>query len=409
MYKGKIINIEYSPDNSYAYTYEEFMRTKLIWLVDEIKQAAADGYTKIVTVMLIDGLLLPTNDIMQEESRVLKEESSKLGIETIVLVSGHGGTYFPVPLYFDKVLATDYTLRFTYNSYKDQIITNSLPQYKPTGKFLFLGGVPSRLNRIGLAYKFYEEGLLTDNTAAWTFFRPWNPSEDAVSRKFLSHISDEEYMNFLSYAERRVDDVYEYSKHFFSSDSVDSFWHDIVNHEWVKKPGYLDSSIFDSTSLSIISEGPNYWDHSHNNDFVTEKFWRAVFHKHPFLFAGEIGQYEYMKKLGFKSFEEYLPFPDYGIMPNEEDRLNALVANTKFWLENEARLAKEIEQDVEYNYNLALKHVQEQIEFIDNLQKEYSLSPEDIDYYFNQTGYQNVIVKPPLYNDVHAKLRPGFG
>lgn len=406
MYKGKIINIEYSPDNAYDYTYEYFMKAKLVWLIDEMKQAAADGYTKLVAVMLIDGLLLPTNDIMQEESKVLKEESRKLGIDTIVLVSGHGGTYFPVPLYFDKVLATDYTLRFTYNSYKDALEKDALPKYKPTGRFLFLGGVPSRLNRIGLAHQFYKEGLLTDKTSTWTFFRPWNPSEDNDCRQYLSHISDEEYQEFLTYANRRVDDVYEYSKHFFSSDSVDSFWHDIVDHEWAKKPGYLDSSIFEDTSLSIISEGPNYWDHSHNNDFVTEKFWRAVFHRHPFLFAGEIGQYLYMKKLGFKSFEEYLPYPDYGILPNEQDRLNALVENTKFWLENEDRLAKEIEKDVEYNFNLAMQHAQEQKEFIENLQKEYDLSPEDIDFYFNQTGYQNVIIKPPLYNQEDVKIRP---
>lgn len=406
MTKGKIINIEYSPDNSYNHSYEEFMECKLVWLLDEIKQAASEGYTKIVAVMLIDGLLLPTAEVMQTESKILKEETDKLGIDEIILVSGHGGTYFPVPLYFDKVLATDYTLRFTYNSYQELLINNRLPKYKPTGRFLFLGGVPSRLNRIGLAYKFFEQGLLNDDCAVWTFFKPWNSNEERESRQILNHISDKEYNKFVNFANRRLDDVYEYSKHFFSSDSVDSFWHDIVNHEWARKPGYLDSSVFDTTSLSIISEGPNYWEHSNNNDFVTEKFWRAVFHRHPFLFAGEIEQYQYMKKLGFRSFEEYLPHPDYGILPLEEDRMNALVANTKFWLENETKIANKVQEDVEYNYNLATKYIQEQINFIKDLQSDYNLSDEDIDYYFNQTGYQNLIVKPPLYDEKDSKLRP---
>ena len=37
--------------------------------------------------------------------------------------------------------------------------------------------------------------------------------------------------------------------------------------------------------------------------FITEKTWKAVAMQHPFMIAGEPGTLEYMRKLGFETFE----------------------------------------------------------------------------------------------------------
>lgn len=398
MYKGKLVNIEWSPDNNYNFTEETFSEAKKGWMKQEVKIAVEEGYDTIVAICLIDGLLNPSPEFFPAESIAMKEECNKLGIKKLIFVSGHGGTIFPKELAFDKILFTDYTLRFTYNTYKDKIENDLLPKYKPVGRYLFLGGVPSRLNRIGLAYKLYQNNLLKDETAIWTFFKPWNADEEEKCRVFLPDVDELDYKDFLKYAERRVDDLFENSKHFFSDwAEVDGFWHDVVNHEWAKHPALIDSNIFDNTSLSVISEGPNYWVYSDNYDFVTEKFWRSVFHRHPFLFAGDVGQYLYMKKLGFKTFEEYFKIPNYYLLDNEHDRIDAIVENVKDFLVNEHQYADAIEKDVEYNYKLAVKYAHEQEDFIQNLKKEYSLPNDQVEYYFYQRGYSNLIIKPPLY------------
>jgi len=398
MSKGKIVNIEWSPDNNYNFTEETFSKSKRGWMIQEAKLAAEEGYDTIIAICLIDGLLNPSPEFFPIESQVLKEECEKVGIKNVIFLSGHGGTYFPKPLAFDKILFTDYTLRFTYNTYKDQIDNNLLSKYKPLGKYLFLGGVPSRLNRIGLAYKLYQNNILKDETAIWTFFKPWNSDEEEKCRSFLPDVDEGDYKEFLNYAERRVDDLFENSKHFFSDWSeVDGFWHDIVGQEWAKHPALIDSSIFDKTSLSLISEGPNYWVYSNNYDFITEKFWRSVFHRHPFLFAGDTGQFLYMKKLGFKTFEEYFKNPDYYLLENEHDRIEAIVENLKGFIKQEKKYANNIEKDVEHNFQLAVKYAHEQEDFIQNLQKEYNLSDDQVNYYFYQKGYANLIIKPPLY------------
>ena len=62
-----------------------------------------------------------------------------------------------------------------------------------TGKFLFLGGVPDRLNRIWLLYQLYNRGLLPH--AEWSFFPPWTSEQKSNSLQYFPTSAD--YYDFV--------------------------------------------------------------------------------------------------------------------------------------------------------------------------------------------------------------------
>ena len=397
MPKGRIINIEWAPDQNVNFDWNIFSKNIVHWCMDEIKQAVADGCDTIVTILLIDGFLLPKEELFIPQMKEIKRQSALIGVKELVIVSGHGEDY-PAPIDVDAKHFIDYTLRYTYNAFKDQI--NNLPTYSENkDKFLFLGGVPSRNNRIGLLYRFYEKGLLSNSI--WSFFPPWTPLDKQRCREILSHVSEEDYDKFLKFADKRIDNIYEDSKKFFGDESHDPdkvIWHDIVDEsEWVKNVAWINPKIYEETAFSIISEGLNYWEHNRNDSFVTEKFWRTVFMQQPFLFAGHPDQFRYMKKLGFRTFENYMLLPDYIDFPTEQDQLNAIVINTESFLNAHKNYQEQIKIDVKYNYDLALDYIDKQNEFFEFLITRYGVPREEVLHYFDRKGYEQLIRRPPRY------------
>jgi hypothetical protein len=86
-------------------------------------------------------------------------------------------------------------------------------------------------------------------------------------------------------------------------------WFEIIDQDFFKSPGYIDPAIFKNTIFSIVAEGPNFWDSIY--EFITIITWRTIRNGHPFIFAGPVEQFEYIKQLGFRTFEEYLLIKDY--------------------------------------------------------------------------------------------------
>ena len=125
MHKARVVNIEWTPDNNrWNLDKQVFSELKLKWIFKELKQAAKDGCDTVIAVMMIDGVLNPEPNIWPSEVAKMKERCTKLGIEKLVFVSGHGGHEWIMPVAFDKMYSIDYTLQFTYKSYEDRIKKN---------------------------------------------------------------------------------------------------------------------------------------------------------------------------------------------------------------------------------------------------------------------------------------------
>lgn len=391
MIRSKIINFEWMCDYNH-FNFEKFNKIKFKLVTDEINIAIdKKNINTVIGLFLIDGFLpLSTRDLEFQKFLSSLDEYFKEKDINCFLISGQGENLENSPF---EYFFYDTNLRFVYNDYKNRLdkISNFNRSSK---KFLFLTGVPSRPNRIGLLSKFYEKNIIKDSI--WTFFPPWTTKDKKWCRSYLSHYSNEKYKIFLKLCERKLDEKYDTAQDWLgdhSEDNEETEWGEIRHTKWAKHPVYVDSSVYNETRLSVISEGPNYW--GGDWEFITEKTWRTFLHKHPFVFAGHPDQFDYIKQLGFRTFENFLPIPDYAYIQKEDERLEAVVANTEFLLSNR-EYDNEIQEDIDYNYYLFFEWVKKQDNFVNNLVKNYGVDREEFDYWIGkQTGYNNLIMEIP--------------
>lgn len=383
MKQGRIINFEWLCDYN-QWTPDEFQHMAISLIKKDIDAAVADHCNIIIGVYLLDGFLYQSHRHTQFVTLLneIVAYATNIGIEKIIVVSGQGEYIdaLPVEHYF-----IDYNTRMLYNSYPTR------PSTVIGDKFLFLTGMPNRANRIGLLSKFYDIGLLQN--AKWSFFAPWTDLDKDWCRQHLDRYSDSQYKTFVKDCERSFDDKFETAKAFYGTNNSDTDIqaYDMAQTAWCKSPTYVDSTVFDHTWFSVISEGPNYW--SDENRFVTEKTWRAILHKQPFILAAEPDQYRYLKSLGYRTFEEHLIIPNYGTIEDEDKRLNAVVANAKHWIEN--KCLYNMHADTEHNYQLLMKEIEYQNKLLSQFETDYVIPKSEIDFYFNGTGYDRIIRKIP--------------
>jgi len=349
--KGKIINFEIlHVDEQERYRH----------IIKQLECAKEQGYNIAYGLLLMDGFLYRD------------PETFPVDIEVKLIA---GMCEHPDHLYFN------YYHSIVYHSFKNI----QLPSWNSNSEsFLFLGGVPSRINRIKLLGKFYDKKML-DNSI-WTFFPPWVDSDKEWCRNAMSHYTDKQYSKFLEDCDRRVDDIYEKSKNYSKTSRQEWDTQDTYNQPWINNLAWIDPCVFVDTALSVISEG-NAYDPATNYKFLTEKTWRAIAMKHPFVFAGYPEQFNYIKSFGLRTFEEYMLIKDYAFIQNEEDRLDAVVVNTKYFLENYKQHKEEIQQDIEHNYNVFISIAEQERVFLRNL----AISDSERSYWFEQTGFSHLL------------------
>jgi hypothetical protein len=380
MLKGKIINFEVLWDceesavDLYPHTFKK-----------DILNAAKDGYNLIVGIMLNEGLLYCDNRRFLKVFDDLKNISEELKIE-IKLVSSLGENFKNIDVPFE-VLHYDYHARMIFNSYKNV----NFDLNRKSDKFLFLGGVPTRANRIGLLSKFYDQQML--DHCEWSFFPPIYHEDKVWCRNHLRKYSDDQYERFINSCQRRFDDRY-VDVNYLMHDSVqyhNDQWFEIIDKEFFKSPGYIDPQIFRNTCFSIISEGPNFWGEDY--EFITIITWRTIRNCHPFIFAGPIEQYDYIKKLGFKTFEEYLLIKDYAYIDNEHQRLDAVVENAKHLLKNYSSIKDCLDKDVEYNYKNYMRIIEKQDRLLDHIEKDLIVDRKEINHLLDGVGFDHLVRK----------------
>jgi hypothetical protein len=249
-----------------------------------------------------------------------------------------------------------------------------------------LGGIPSRPNRSRLLSKLYNKNLLS--RGEWSFFSPHALDDIEWCRNALPEYSDSEYSAFLTSCERGVDTLYESAKNYSRaelSDLKESF-----DNQWCEDPSYIDTNIFASTSLSIISEGLAY---APANDFryLTEKTWRTVLNRHPFIMAGYVEQSKYARSRGLRTFNQYLLIPDYDLIENDEQRMTAIVQNTEYFLNNAERYTDQICEDIEHNYRVFNDVTEYNRTVLENFTMEYQISEIQLAKWFDKKSFLHLL------------------
>lgn len=320
-----------------------------------LKREIGDS-TNVLGLMLADGF------IHQNPGPLIEQISKEVNLVIVPGLAPQNTTY-------PHTIPFNFNLHTTYNSYKGK---NTHKWNSNSNKFLFLGGVPNRPNRIGLLNKFRQAGLL-DN-AEWTFFKPWTEEQEDWCRSYTC-----DYTEILKLC-RSIDTVYDSSKHYGTTPS---------ENEWTKDTGWIDPSIFSSTALSVVSEGTGADDIS--SKYLTEKTYRVFVQQHPFLHASNPEMFDYIKELGFRTFEEYMLIKDYAYLPTENERLDAIVVNTKHFLKTYKEHLSDIEQDIAHNYKLFFTLAQENVKILDDMQNEFKVDPAEMDRWFNQKGFGHLV------------------
>ena len=275
--------------------------------------------------------------------------------------------------YYDadiKTIAVNDKIYIEFFALKHARNANINPEFKavthwsPTNnKFLFLTGVPTRINRVRLLYKLKTAGMI--DHCQWSLF-PSLDNDFVLTRihRYLPELSTVELKNFLIEHANNPDNVS------VDTSGIGNFLSDgrLQNNcrfDHNDATSY-DSKLYSGTDFSLISE--TYFRDT-EQPWITEKTWRAIQNCHPFIIAGDTNSSCYIHRYRFLSFEKYLAFPDYDTISDSEQRLDAVVENVKYWSANIKKHKDDIEKRVMYNKNRFQAFYKEILESIDSFNK----------------------------------------
>ena len=110
---------------------------------------------------------------------------------------------------------------------------------------------------------------------------------------------------------------------------------------------------YESSYFSVVSE--TYFFNNDDNRFFSEKTFKSIIHKHPFLLIASPNMLELLKEIGYKTFSPFFdesydkeldPYKRMTLIINEVERLCNLCDDE--WVE----LSKQLNDICEYNYNV---------------------------------------------------------
>lgn len=112
-----------------------------------------------------------------------------------------------------------------------------------------------------------------------------------------------------------------------------------------------EQGVYDSTLLSVITESNFY----SQDVFHTEKTWKAVANRHPFIIVGPMHSLKYLKSLGYKTFSDFFD-ESYDDVENSTVRLLKIVTLCRVIENWDFACKKNFFNDVvsitEHNFNL---------------------------------------------------------
>jgi hypothetical protein len=149
-------------------------------------------------------------------------------------------------------------------------------------KFLYLPGKPYKVHRIRPLLYLYHRGLLNDS-CEWSLRLP-ETMRDMVYQ-YVPELNQDEYNVFASAIVKSLDNIY-------VTLQPNSYHYN----------GFpIDFSLYSATKCSLISE--TYFNDKLKSKFITEKTWRTISNKHPFVLIGQKEMYDYLESLGIDTFQ----------------------------------------------------------------------------------------------------------
>lgn len=360
----------------------EIFKDQLYYIINDSFQLNLTPYVLLADIH--EGRIYDKN-IKSRFEDVLKIVES-LKIEFIFILDGEFENYSQIEK-TDKIIYSDYLPLVTYVHgilAEDQKINDNWNANSPLG--LWTPGKLERSNRIVLISKLWEKNLI--NKLKLSFY----PCEDVLhTLKEMVNFDDIKFDKFINECKNALDFEVPVERNF------------IFN-------GFpFDHSLYSTTSFSIISESDFYGSDVDNNikpmPKITEKTYRTIINKHPFICAWNPGMIEKLKEKGYKTFEEYWDDPNYNSYQDIEQRHNAIIQNIETChlrlIENEEK----IRNDVEHNLNNYLEVVQKELKKLEpvlNIPQHFNkkISITRLVTYFNERNFEYFKHYPKVHYDI---------
>lgn len=126
----------------------------------------------------------------------------------------------------------------------------------------------------------------------------------------------------------------------------------ISSHGWSN-----NCFVYDNSQLSFIAET---WVRC-KSTFLTEKTFRPLINKHPFIMVGPENILQHLRKLGFITFNSIID-ESYDEIPNVYERIDFAVDQAKKFLDTSHTKSLEIDEIVNYNFNHLIKYAESEYE-----------------------------------------------
>lgn len=214
---------------------------------------------------------------------------------------------------------------------------------------LFLIGKPESPHRAPLLFRFFERDQLADIT--WSLHVPSHLQERV--RQLIPHASDLQWQQFL--ALQRSPDAADIH---YKGDSIH-----VANY------AVTNPVLYASTAMSLVSE--TMWASEQRLAArATEKTYKSIDNHHPFVIAGPPGTLGNLRQLGYQTYEQWLPYPDYDNERDHGARLEMVYENT-LALHEVAINGHDLVPVAEHNYRVNRQRYQQEIGRIDSVLARY--------------------------------------
>lgn len=233
---------------------------------------------------------------------------------------------------FDLIRIPAFLLKTVYRTLDEN--KRNLKWNSTTNKGLILTGKAHGENRIGFLVECVRSGILKNHI--YSFFSPKEKNYLEQTKFVFNELCDWDYDSFVKEYESNPDNI------------------NIRNtEEDMHYSGFPYSiDLFKNTSISVVLE-TNLWPVGDNNPFFTEKTYKAIINKHPFLMLNQTNSLSFLKKYGFYTFEEYMIHRNYDSCSDIFERNKLVVDNLNYFLEN---YKDDINKKIENNYNIMVSY-----------------------------------------------------
>jgi hypothetical protein len=179
------------------------------------------------------------------------------------------------------------------------------------------------------------------------------------ARSFLKNLSDDDYEFFIENNINNPDQI-----------TMENSGDGGLHYNGIP----YDVELFRSSKFRVVSETT----FDTHRPFVTEKTYMTILNNLPFIIAGDVGILDFLESQGFQTYRSQLKIPDYADIIDPESRLDAIVANTRHWLEHglDENLTKEITKNNYQNFIGIAQYTQQTLEHII---KTFRLSTDNLD------------------------------